>query len=295
MPPSLLRLTIEVPTELADTASALLMMRGLPGFEVQGDDDTCTLITWVEATAREAVGDTVRDVLEALGCQADRWELAPHADEGWLHQLRDEHPPMQVGPLHLRALAPGEDTVHATTDDLDGVQLALTPGLAFGAGRHPTTALCLEALVALEAGAEMVVDVGCGSGILALAALRLGAHQAWGMDVDPAAVQAALHHAQVNGLEGQSHFTTDFDALPEGDLVLANITPPVLDALAENIAGRVAPGGTLMLCGLREAHVERLVTRYTGHGLQFSRSHADEEGWRLLLLVAPAEGPTATS
>ena len=160
--------------------------------------------------------------------------------------------------------------------DPAAIGIVLDPGLAFGTGSHPTTRLCLKWLEANVRGGESVLDYGCGSGILAIVAAKLGAVPVEGIDIDPQAVQASRDNAQNNGVV--VHF-----ALPDGlaarqyDVVVANILTNPLKALAPLLAGRVRPGGHIALSGILEAQAAEVMQVY---GQAFDmRLWAAEEGW----------------
>lgn len=152
----------------------------------------------------------------------------------------------------------------------EAVNLLLDPGLAFGTGTHPTTALCLTELDGMNLAGCRVVDYGCGSGILAVAALKLGAAKALGVDNDPQALSASRDNCARNQLA-----ETSLDvALPEAeiiapwqrqaDLVVANILAGPLMGLSETLLGLLQPGGTLMLSGLLNTQVAELCAHYSG-------------------------------
>jgi ribosomal protein L11 methyltransferase len=131
------------------------------------------------------------------------------------------------------------------------VVLRLDPGLAFGTGRHPTTALCLDWLAGADLAGARLVDYGCGSGILAVAGLLLGASRAWAVDHDPQALVATRDNGGRNGVAGRLEVTAP-EALdsPPADVVVANILARPLVELAPRLAGLLAPGGWLVLSGL---------------------------------------------
>jgi ribosomal protein L11 methyltransferase len=133
----------------------------------------------------------------------------------------------------------------------DAVVVHLDPGLAFGTGTHPTTALCLEWLDEINPNGKTVLDYGCGSGILAIAALKLGASRATGMDIDPQAVIASRQNAVDNGVAERLSLVAD-DAAIEGDfdVVIANILAGPLVQFADSITSRLARGGMLALSGV---------------------------------------------
>jgi len=141
----------------------------------------------------------------------------------------------------------------------------LDPGLAFGSGTHPTTALCLQWLDELASRDELqgreVLDFGCGSGILALAALKLGAARAVGVDNDPQALIASADNAQRNGMAIAVFMPQDEPARTY-PIVVANILAIALDALAETLAARTAPGGRIAMSGILSGQEDELLKRY---------------------------------
>ncbi len=139
----------------------------------------------------------------------------------------------------------------------------LDPGLAFGTGTHPTTALCLEWLDGLELHDKRVLDFGCGSGILAIAALKLGAATAVGVDNDPQALTATTDNAQRNGVaEHLSVHMPDDEPAATYPIVVANILASALDALAPLLASRVESGGRIALSGILRGQEAELLQRY---------------------------------
>ena len=143
----------------------------------------------------------------------------------------------------------------------------LDPGLAFGSGTHPTTALCLRWLDALAGDGLLrdarMLDFGCGSGILALAALKLGAAAAVGVDNDPQAVLATHDNAQRNAVDARlAVYLPQDEPVSTYPVVVANILATALDALAEVLAARVAPGGRIALSGILQGQEPELLQRY---------------------------------
>jgi ribosomal protein L11 methyltransferase len=156
--------------------------------------------------------------------------------------------------------------------------VTLDPGLAFGTGTHATTALCLEWLEAQDLRGLSVLDYGCGSGILAVAALVLGARSAVCVDIDPQALQATRENALANGVAERIETCLPEDFEPfTADLVVANILAGPLIALAPRLAHCVRPGGRLALSGLLQRQAEEVRTAY----LQWFDCEADgeREGW----------------
>lgn len=151
--------------------------------------------------------------------------------------------------------------------DPQAVNLLLDPGLAFGTGTHPTTALCLEWLDGQALEGLEVLDFGCGSGILAIAALLLGAKQAVGTDIDVQALEASRDNAQRNGIADERFPLYLPEKLPNltADLVLANILAGPLVQLAPTLIERVKPGGRLVLSGILNEQAEDVRAAYRAH------------------------------
>ena len=184
-------------------------------------------------------------------------------DQDWERAWLDQFQPMRFGARTW--IVPWN---HALPDDAnadEAVIVRLDPGLAFGSGTHPTTALCLRWLDGLASSGELqgreVLDFGCGSGILALAALKLGAVRAVGVDNDPQALIATADNAQRNGVAIDAYMPQDAPATAY-PVVLANILATALDALAETLAARTAPGGRIAMSGVLAGQEDALLLRY---------------------------------
>lgn len=147
-------------------------------------------------------------------------------------------------------------------DVTDAVVVDLDPGLAFGTGTHPTTALCLEWLDRHPPQNQAVIDYGCGSGILAIAALKLGARSVAGVDIDPQALLASRDNAQRNGVSEQLTLALADDSLQPVELLLANILAGPLESLAPRLASLVKPGGHIVLSGVLAAQAQAVHNRY---------------------------------
>lgn len=150
----------------------------------------------------------------------------------------------------------------------DAVNLLLDPGLAFGTGTHPTTAMCLTALDRRVRPGQQVVDYGCGSGVLGVAALRLGAQRLLAVDNDPQALTATRANGERNGIDPAAlHISLPEDPAIAawrgcGDLVLANILAGPLAALSDTLCDLLAPGGELVLAGLLDTQADELIAAY---------------------------------
>jgi len=170
----------------------------------------------------------------------------------------------------------------------DEVALRLDPGMAFGTGLHPTTRGCLTLLQAISPMPSRVLDVGSGSGILALAALRLGAQRADCLDTDPVAVEATLANAAANGLADRVRAVAGtLPPRPAGEphpLVLANLVAAVLIELAEPLAAHVAPGGRLLASGIIEGRADEVLSALSSAGFVVEERLNDGE-WVSLRLT----------
>ena len=186
-------------------------------------------------------------------------------DQDWERAWMDQYVPLRFGARTW--IVPWNRELPEEATATDAAVVRLDPGLAFGSGTHPTTALCLRWLDDLaEDGAlrgATVLDFGCGSGILALAALKLGAAHAVGVDNDPQAVLATHDNAARNGVEDRLQVFLPQDA-PAAiyPVVVANILATALDALADVLAARVAPGGRIALSGILVGQEDALLARY---------------------------------
>jgi ribosomal protein L11 methyltransferase len=171
----------------------------------------------------------------------------------------------------------------------DRLDVVIDPGRAFGHGGHPSTRLVLTALDSLVGGGERVLDIGCGSGVLAIAALALGAGTAAGVDVDPAAVAATRDNAVRNRVADRLAVVAHVDDLDEArgvyDLVLANMLRPELVAMAPVVAGALAPGGAVVVSGVLVGQRGDVLAAYRTVGLAPVAEHA-EDGWLAVILRA---------
>lgn len=271
-PAAWLELAVEADLEAVEAVSEILGRVASggtsvePGFELVDDglgarvDPTRPAVVrgYVPALDPAAGEAAAAEVAEALGhLQAFglrpigklRTRLVHEAD--WAEAWKTFFPVLRVG--RRLVIRPTWRRHHARPGD---VVLALDPGMAFGTGLHPTTRLCLAALEPLADDGRLaeaaVLDVGCGSGILAIAALRLGAASALGVDTDPIAVESTLANARRNRLARRLHARTG--SLPSGDgpfdVVLANLIAGVLVPLAPALRDELRPGGTLVASGI---------------------------------------------
>jgi ribosomal protein L11 methyltransferase len=217
---------------------------------------------------------TLREAANRIGLK----ELPPHRievldDHDWVRLTQS-----QFGPLRISKRLWIVPTWHAPADP-DAVNIVLDPGLAFGTGSHPTTRLCLRWLDDHLKGGESVLDYGCGSGILAIAALKLEAARAVGIDVDSQAVAASRDNAAANEVGAKFYLP---GAAPQAsyDVVVANILTNPLRMLAPVLASATRQGGSIVLSGILEEQAQDVMTLY--HQWFDFAPPFFEEGWACL-------------
>lgn len=203
-------------------------------------------------------------------------------DADWENNWKQYYKPMEIG-RRLVVIPQWEEA-----DPGDRVPLYLDPGLTFGTGAHATTRLCLTALEDLVRGGERVLDLGCGSGILSVAALRLGAERALAVDIDDKCRDAARENAGLNGIGPEKlevlvgNILTDETVARriggEWDIVLANIVADVIIALAPRVRGLLRKGGTFLCSGIIEGRAAEVESALAAAGLAL-RDRREDNGW----------------
>jgi len=204
---------------------------------------------------------------------------APVQDQNWMEAWKARYQPIAIGRRFI--------IVPAWLESPDQTRLAIKidPGMAFGTGTHPTTQLCLAFIEELLPPGAAVIDIGCGSGILSIGALKLGAAFALGVDIDEAALRASRENARVNAIPdealelGQGSVGEVRSArfrITSAPLVLANILAPVLVRLFETgLAELVTPGGSLVLSGILKEQAESVILAAQAHGMVLSGEKQD--------------------
>lgn len=211
-------------------------------------------------TAEAALLHALESLDPELDLSSARFEAL--ADQPWERAWMDSYEPLQFG--RRTFIVPWNHELPEAAKADDAAVLRLDPGLAFGSGTHPTTALCLEWLDGLSLEQQTVLDFGCGSGILALAALQLGAARSVAIDNDPQALLATRDNAERNDLSTRIEEFLPEDA-PVGrfPVVVANILATALDTLADTLAQRVEVGGRIALSGILKGQEAALLERYS--------------------------------
>jgi len=292
-----LQLKAHIAPEQAETLEELLLAEGATAITLQDAHDDPVFEPERGSTPlwHETVLTGLYDDLEGVDAMLERvhqaWaveqpeepcpeiEVELLADRDWEREWMDDFTPLQMGerlwivPSWHEPPEPG------------AVNLHLDPGLAFGTGTHATTALCLawlDGLAVSEAlDGQAILDVGTGSGILAIAALRLGAAAATGTDIDPQALTASRDNAERNGVADADFRLCYPEQLDDGEtfpIVVANILAGPLVEMAPMIAGHLAPGGRLALSGILAAQAEEVLQAYREQGLAMEEP-VTREGW----------------
>lgn len=208
-------------------------------------------------------------------------------DENWMEAWKVHYKPIAVGKRLIIVPA------WLTSPDANRIPIKIDPGMAFGTGTHPTTQLCLELLESFVSTGRKVIDVGCGSGILSIAALKLGASFALGVDIDEESVNASRENADANGIP-MDQFAIGRGSVPEvlsgkfgirnASLVLANILAPVIIRLFDLGLAKVAsPGGALILSGILADQAAGVIASAATHGLKLEERHQLGD-WVVLLV-----------
>jgi ribosomal protein L11 methyltransferase len=283
-----LEVALELAEEFVEPVSELLARHAHQGISIEARPGAATILVraWLDHDSQ--LSEKRKAIEEGL------WHLSqihplPEArfreleDQNWGEAWKQHYKPLLIGERLLIQPA------WASVSHADRLPIFIEPGMAFGTGAHPSTRLCLEALEAhLKPGAQ-VVDLGCGSGILGIAALRLGADRVRGYDIDSEAVDDALKHAQRN------HVLEKFEARqgslaevlltsPRADVLLANILAPILsDMLASGLAKALAPQGMMILSGILDHQLPALIASAQNQGLEEVETR-DEADWRALVL-----------
>jgi ribosomal protein L11 methyltransferase len=277
-------LRIETDDARAEEVAAEALAAGATGAEVK-DHDTGAPAGRAIVQAYFTRRETADEARGELG-----GEIGELADADWAQDWKQHHRPVAVSPrlwVTPSWLAGGAPP--------GAVEVMIDPQMAFGTGSHETTFLCLQALDAFlaergarGAAAPAVLDVGTGSGVLSIAAVRLGAARAVGIDNDPVAVRTARKNAELNGVAERCTFTSDGPVRVQGtfDLVIANIFTNTLDELSGAIAGKVAKGGTLHLSGILVHQTEEVRRAYEARGMRQVAVVTRDE-WVLLAMEWP--------
>jgi ribosomal protein L11 methyltransferase len=210
--------------------------------------------------------DRVLDSLRAVGKDASDAHFEVIADGAWEREWLKDFKPMRFGQglwICPGGQMPSDESRLSDHESRPPCIITLDPGLAFGTGTHPTTALCLDWLDGHDVRGQRVIDFGCGSGILAIAAAKLGAREVIAVDIDPQALQATVDNARRNGVENRIAVSS-VEEIPStsADVVLANILAEPLKTLAPRFGELVKPGGRIVLSGILALQARDVAEQY---------------------------------
>ena len=225
-------------------------------------------------SAETDAAHVIATVRQALARETLEHSVDVLPDEDWERTWMERYRPLRI--IERLWVVPS----WCTPPDPSAVNIVLDPGLAFGTGTHPTTALCLEWLAQRPLAGRRVIDYGCGSGILAIAALKLGAAEAFGVDVDPQALAVSRENAARNGVAAHYRACAP-EALPSaiaGDVLVANILAGALIELAPELERRLLPHGVIALSGILPEQADEVRRAYA----RFALEQREREGWVLL-------------
>lgn len=264
----------------ADLVSGLLWGAGVAGVEERPcpGDDLVELRAGVPVEQAPAVTDAVSGLAAVV--------VEPVDGDADLDRWREFARPWRAGGRFVVVPAWQRAPSWVGADD---VVLSIDPGRAFGSGAHPTTRMCLSELERLVEPQAAVADIGCGSGVLAVAAAVQGAALVAAIDIDPEAVRATAENAARNGVAGiVAPSETRVSELEPGayDLVVANIAASTLVELAPALVRAVADDGTLIVSGILEGQVPAVLAAFEGRGFELGGTVADDD-WRTLLVRRP--------
>lgn len=297
-------IVIEVPRQHAEPLSDALMDAGALSVSVEDADEgteaeqplfgepgmepaeaaweRSRVIALIDADAAHA--ELVAAATAAVGMPAGTpYSVRTVEEQDWVRLTQS-----QFDPIHIGKNIWVVPSWHQAPDP-EALVLELDPGLAFGTGSHPTTRLCMEWLEQNPPTGKTVLDYGCGSGILALVASKLGAAEVIGVDIDPQAIESARFNAQRNACDITWYVPDEFAPVASGrqfDTVVANILASPLKLMAPMLCGRIGPGGSLVLSGVLARQAQEVIAAYAPY-LALA-VWAEHDGW---VALAGSRGP----
>lgn len=300
-----LEVILNTKAEALDDLCAKLIANGVPGLAVEEEEEFRAFLEenrqywdYVDDALLEQMKGVSRVKLYVTDDADGRKQLegylagidlpyttVPLREYDWAHSWQKYYCPLAIGEK-LYIVPEWERDTAAVPEG--AVRLLMNPGLTFGTGSHASTQLCLEGVEAHVQPGDRVLDLGCGSGILAIAALRLGASHATGVDIDPKAVDVAYENAALNGI-GQDTYTVRIgdvlgDAVLRADLgggwqmVVANIVADVIIGLSPLVRPMLAPGGLFLCSGIIDDRAQEVADRLRENGWEILETRS-AEGW----------------
>ncbi|MCL4233276.1 MAG: 50S ribosomal protein L11 methyltransferase [Deltaproteobacteria bacterium] len=282
------RLSVKCDPDWTDAVSNRFFEIGLRGLQIAAESPVAELVSYCDrADSAHVYAETISEYLRSLAAlwpNATDWsvDVAPLDGVDWANEWKKYFKPVHVSDRIV--IRPSWEPYDAAPGEL---VIVIDPKMAFGTGGHETTTLALRALERLcdecVLGPDTpIFDVGTGTGILAIAAVLLGAPRAFGVDTDPVAVECAVENAESNNVADRTRFVAlGAEGVDETyRIVVANIDAPTLDVIAPEVSARVAVCGRLLLTGLLEAGANEIESRFAALGYRALRRDALGE-WRL--------------
>jgi ribosomal protein L11 methyltransferase len=291
-PRSWVEVRVEVPSALVEPVANFLIESGSPGVAQER-------VTGKSGIGKERVvayfrtprsfpvkRKKIQKFLAALAPPPGSWSFRYRGlrEEKWAEAWKDNFKPLRVTP-HMVVTPPWERYARQAGE----LVIEIDPGMAFGTGTHPTTRMCLqvlEKLIPSFAHPPSVLDFGTGSGILAIAARKLGARDTVAVDIDPAAIRNARKNASANHLHGRIDFRVGSGQSLRGrfGIVVANLLPQELLKAADFLARRVSPEGYLVLSGILKKQEKEIASTFAEKGMTVHNSRAGR-GWLCMVLI----------
>jgi ribosomal protein L11 methyltransferase len=279
MPAVWFEVTVEVSHELSEAVANFLVESGAPGIQCDEHDSEVSVIAYFSVPPPL---EHLRRFCAAIGAPLSETAIRTRktADEDWAQNWKLHFRPQCIGD-RLYVCPPW-----AATPPPGRMEIVIDPGMAFGTGQHASTRGCLTLLewaLAFQS-ISRALDLGTGSGVLAITLAKLGVHEVWAIDTDPQALAIARRNAAHNGVDSHLHFAPSLDrAHGPFDLIVANLFAQVLEVLAHRLVGLLAARGILICSGLLCSEEHRVRDGYGARGLEVCKSY-EEDGWASLAL-----------
>lgn len=266
--------------DVTDVITSYLLDRGALGFELDDQTSIGHIITTAyfdSGVSWSAIENQVRDLQQIFACDLPHYKMEILAidqlrDRAWQHDWEQA-----LVPVHASDRLVIRPSWTKYQPEADKIVVVIDPGMAFGTGYHSSTILCVQALEKLDPQGRSVLDYGCGTGILAISAVRLGAARVLACDNDPLAIEAVERNAKLNSVKLEIHTSDRFVANPAVDIVVANLDVNLLTDLFDLIDSSVESGGYAVLSGITGEEKPIVLDLLTDRPYRIQGTLADEE------------------